>query len=462
MHPLPLGGVSVPRVFVSHLIGLGVFDPLGDRVGQVRDVVVQHSTQRHLTRVIGMVLEVPGRRRVFVPMTRITSIDAGQVITTGLLNMRRFERRPREALVHSELFDRRVTVRSDGDEPFEATVEDIGINQQRNRDWHVTKVFVRKTSERPRRLGLRRRGETLVVDAIDVQGLHVTQGDQGAEQLLESFEELKPADVADALQELTAKRRREVADALPDEKLADILEELPEEERVEIVEALATDRAADVLEAMQPDDAADLLGELDGATAAVLLGAMEPEEAEPLRTLLTYGEDSAGGMMTTEPVILGADTSIAEGLAMVRRAELHPALAATVFVCRPPLEVPTGKLLGVVHLQRMLREPPHESIGAIVDSDIEPLDVDSTLGEVTRSMANYNMISLPVVDEDRRLLGAVTVDDVLDHILPDDWREERDEEAPDLSEAPEALTDALPVQRDAPLPPGSEEVRDAR
>ena len=434
--PTTLCTVSAPRVFVSHLIGLGVFDPLGDRVGQVRDVVVQYSTQRQVTRVIGLVLEVAGRRRVFVPMTRITSIDAGQVITTGLLNIRRFERRPREVLVQSELFDRPVSVRAEDGESFEATVEDIGINQQRNRDWHVTKVFVRKASgQQRRRLSLRRRGETLVVDVDAVSGLHAETVAQGADRLIETFDELKPADVADALQELTPKRRREVADALPDEKLADVLEELPEEDRVAIVADLTTDRAADVLEAMQPDDAADLLGELPDATAAELLGAMEPEDAEDLRTLLTYGEDTAGGMMTTEPVILAADTSIAEALATVRRQELHPALAAMVFVCRSPLEVPTGKLLGVVHLQRMLREPPHEAIGAIIDSDIEPLGTDASLGEVTRTMANYNMISLPVVDEDRRLLGAVTVDDVLDHILPDDWREDRDEEAPDVSAA---------------------------
>lgn len=421
---------------MSRLIGLGVFDPIGDRVGQVRDVVVQYSSARQVTRVIGLVLEVPGRRRVFLPMTRITSIDAGQVITTGLLNMRRFERRPREVLVQSELFDRLVHVRLDEDDAFDATVEDIGITQQRNRDWHVAKVFVRKADPtQRRRLSLRRRGETLVVDVDAVSGLHTEDARQGADRLIESFEELKPADVADALQELTPKRRREVADALPDEKLADVLEELPEEDRVAIVADLSTDRAADVLEAMQPDDAADLLGELPDETAAELLGAMEPEEAEPLRTLLTYGEDTAGGMMTTEPVILGADASIAEALATVRRAELHPALAAMVFVCRSPLEVPTGKLLGVVHLQRMLREPPHESIGAVIDSDIEPLDVDASLGEVTRSMANYNMISLPVVDSERRLLGAVTVDDVLDHILPDDWREDRDEVAPDVTAA---------------------------
>ena len=141
--------------------------------------------------------------------------------------------------------------------------------------------------------------------------------------------------------------------------------------------------------------------------------------------MLTYDEDTAGGLMTTEPVILGPEATIAEALAVVRRVELSPALAATVYVCRSPLETPTGKFLGVVHIQRLLREPPHASIGSILDTDLEPLSPLAPLGRVTRMLATYNLVGVPVVDDDGRLVGAVTVDDVLDHILPEDWREER-------------------------------------
>ena len=109
----------------------------------------------------------------------------------------------------------------------------------------------------------------------------------------------------------------------------------------------------------------------------------------------------------------------------MRREEVAPALASAVFVVRPPLEVPTGRFLGMVHTQRLLREPPHTSLGNVVDSTVDPVNVDAPLGEVTRTLAQYNLVSLPVVDDDGRLLGAVTVDDVLDHILPEDWREER-------------------------------------
>ena len=121
----------------------------------------------------------------------------------------------------------------------------------------------------------------------------------------------------------------------------------------------------------------------------------------------------------------GPEASIAEALAVVRRQELSTALACTVFVCRSPLETPTGRYLGMVHIQRLLREPPHNPVGGILDKDVEPLLPDATLGQVTRMLATYDLVGVPVVDAEGHLLGAVTVDDVLDHILPDDWREDR-------------------------------------
>ena len=425
------------RVFVARLTGLSVFDPLGDQVGRVRDVVVMFSATRPQPRVIGLVVEVPGRRRVFVPMTRVTSIDAGAVITTGLVNMRRFEQRTNEVLVAAELFDR--TVRVTTSEAVEAgfataLVEDIAIEQGPRREWIGTRVFVRQitasvssASKAMSRLTRRRSGKTMLVDIRDVVGLHEQPGAQSAERLLETYDDLKVADLAEVIHDLNPKRRAEVAAALDDERLADLLEELPEDDQVEILAGLANNRAADVLEAMEPDDAADLLADLPPEQAEQLLQLMEPDDAAPLRRLLAYDENTAGGMMTTEPVILGPEATIAEALATVRREELAPALASMVYVCRPPLEAPTGRYLGLVHIQRLLREPPHAAIGSIIDKEIEPVGASDSLEKVTRTLATYNLVSLPVVDDDGRLIGAVTVDDVLDHILPEDWREERHE-----------------------------------
>ncbi|HEY0187688.1 MAG TPA: CBS domain-containing protein [Cellulomonas sp.] len=430
-----------PRVFVARLAGTSVFDPIGDQVGRVRDVVVL-LRPKGAPRAVGLVIEVPGRRRVFVPLTRVTAIDAGQVISTGLVNMRRFEQRPFETLVVGELFDRTVRL-TDGS--GSATVEDVAIERQRNGDWLVTKVFVRH--HRGGRGGLlRRRGTTELLEIDEIAGLARTDDAQGATLLLAQYDELKPADLADVLHDLGTTRRLEVASALDNERLADVLEELPEDDQVAILSGLERTRAADVLEAMQPDDAADLLGELPVEEAAELLELMEPEEARDVRRLLAYEENTAGGLMTTEPVILGPETPIAAALAHVRRRDLTPALASMVFVVRPPLETPTGRFIGVVHLQRLLREPPHEPIGSLVDTDIDPVLVDTPLLVVTRRMATYDLLAIPVVDDDRRLLGAVSVDDVLDHLLPEDWRETDEEVQPATrtSGAPTATTITTP------------------
>ena len=406
------------RVFVARLAGTLVFDPIGDQVGRVRDVVVL-LRPKGAPRAVGLVVEVPGRRRVFLPLTRVTAMDAGQVISTGLVNMRRFEQRSMETLAVSELLDRTVEL-TDGS--GSATIEDLAIERQRNGDWFVTQLFVRRQVRGKGGL-LRRRGETLVVPVDAVTGLAGGGAAQGAALLLAAYEDLKPADLADVLHELGPQRRLEVAAALTNDRLADVLEELPGDDQVTILSGLAQGRAADVLEAMEPDDAADLLGELPQEQAAELLGLMEPGEARDVRRLLAYEENTAGGLMTTEPVVLPPETTIAAALAHVRRQDLTPALASMAFVARPPAETPTGRFLGVVHLQRMLREPPHESIGSLVDSGVEAVTVAAPLLQVTRLLATYDLLALPVLDEERRLVGAVSVDDVLDHLLPEDWRE---------------------------------------
>ncbi|GAA1936307.1 magnesium transporter MgtE N-terminal domain-containing protein [Nocardioides marmoribigeumensis] len=405
---------SPNRVFVGRLTGLQVFDPAGDQVGRVRDLVITLQKTNRPARVVGLVVEVFGRRSIFLPMTRVTSIDGRQVITTGVVNMRRFEQRNNETLAVAQMLDRRVTVRETG---VQGTVYDLAIDQQRNRDWVISKVALQEDSKR-----FGRKGQTHVVDWHEVTGFE-TDGEQGATHVLAALEEMKPADLATVIHEMPAKRRREIAAALDDERLADVLEELPEEDQVEILGDLPDERAADVLEEMSPDDAADLIAELPPETAENLLSLMEPEEAEDVRRLMSYEERTAGGMMTTEPVVLPPDATVAEALAHVRNADLTPSLAAAVYVCRPPLEPPTGRLIGVAHIQHLLREPPRTMLGAIVKGSQDAIDPAARLEDVARHLAAYNLVAAPVVDEDGRLLGAVTVDDLLDHLLPEGWRE---------------------------------------
>ncbi len=405
------------RVFLSRIVGQAVFDPAGDQVGKLRDVVVAVRSAKQRPRVLGIVVEVLGRRRVFLPITRVTSVSSGQIITTGVLNVRRFEQRRTETLAIHELFDRTVTL-PDG---TSATVYDLAMEQDSRRDWHISDIAVQAGGKR-----FGRRGAQQVLEWDEVKGLGGEEAGQGATHLLATMDEMRPADLANALRDLNSKRRMEVVAELDDERLADVLEEMPEKDQVEILGVLDPDRAADVLEEMNPDDAADLLGELSPQSAENLLALMQPEDAEDVRRLLKYEERTAGGMMTTEPVVLPPDATLAEALARLREPEIIPALAAMIYVCRSPLETPTGRFLGVVHFQALLREPPSTLVGAIMDNDIDWPRPDASLEHVANLLAAYNLVALPVVDENAHLLGAVTIDDVLDHLLPEGWREQDD------------------------------------
>jgi CBS domain-containing protein/sporulation protein YlmC with PRC-barrel domain len=409
--------VTTPtRVYIARLAGLAVFDPNGDQVGRVRDAVARLRGATRPPQVVGLVAEMPMRRRIFLSINRVTTIDADSVMLgSGTLNLRRFSKRPNELLVLEELLDRRVQIEPTGKL---GTVVDVAMESSRGGEWALTRVAVREQTGR-----LSRRGHLHQLEWDKARGLIGVPETRGTANLLAVLEDMRPADLANALQDLPDARRNEVAAALDDERLADVLGELPEHDQVEILAALDRERAADILEEMEPDDAADLLSELPRPEQDVLLDLMEPDEADPVRQLMKYQPGTAGSVMTSEPVILPPDATVAEALARIREPEISPAVAAQVFVARAPMATPTGRYLGMVHFQRLLREPPAELLGGVVVNDIDPLQPTTPLPEITRRMATYDMVSMPVVDASNRLVGAVTVDDVLDHSLPRDWRD---------------------------------------
>lgn len=417
-----MNGNLLNRVFLARLAGTAVFDPNGDPVGKVRDAVATLRTNNLPPRILGLVVEVPLRRRVFVPITRVTSIESGTVVITGLLNMRRYETRSGEVLVLDDMLDRAITLIA-SDEVV--TVEDMGMEQNQRGDWLINKVHIMRSGH-----GFRRKGATSTVSWEEVVGFAHTEHNQGVANLLSTLANLRAADLATVLQDLPTKRRVEVAGALADERLADVLEEMDENARVSLLAELEGERAADVLGEMDPDDAADLLREIGQERAEALIELMEPEDAEDVLRLMNYEDYSAGGMMTTEPIVMSADYSVADALAAVRQQEISPALASQIFIARQPLETPTGRFIGTVHYQRLLREPPSTLLGSIVDTDSRGVTPDASLHEVSSHLASYNMLSLPVIDANNRLLGAITVDDVLDHLLPDNWRHDHREKSP--------------------------------
>lgn len=404
---------------MGRLAGRGVFDPVGDQIGKVRDVLVVYRATAS-PRVVGLIVEIPGKRRVFVPISRVTSIGSGQVITTGLINIRRFEQRRGETRMIAEMIGMRMTLNPEkpSGTPQTVVVEDAAIERTRSGEWVVSELFVRLP-----KVGTGfGRGPARTVRWVDLQRPATPHESHSAELLVQTLVDLKPADLAASLLELPKNRLVQVLEELGDGRVADALEEMSEADQLSILTLMRADRTADVLDHMEADDAADLIAALPTAQGEELLDLMEPEEAEDVRRLLEYDPDTAGGLMSPAPIILAAEASVAEALAMIRRAEIPPAMASAVYVTHPPYETPTGEYLGMAHFQRMLRFPPHERLSALLDTEIEAVPVTASTAEVSRRLASYDLVALPVVDDQQRLVGVVTVDDVLDHLLPDDWR----------------------------------------
>jgi CBS domain-containing protein len=391
-------------VYVSRLTRLPLLGADSADIGRIIDGVVDLGSKP--PRINGIVVGVQ-RRRVFVGINRIGEIGSdGARMRRGSVNLRQFSLRDGERLLAGELIGKRFR---------NGRVVDIGLSPApENQGWEVATVALAG-----RRVpGLRRAPE--VLDWSEAGELFAS--DRTVDRQAAELGGLHPAEMAGAIRRLPLSRRRVLAAELEDDRFADLLEELSEDEQVRLIEGLDLERVARVLDQMEADDAADLLGEFSAGRQAELLHAMDPDEAEPVRRLLSYQPDTAGGLMTPEPVILAPNTTVAEALARVRESSLPVPLAAAVFVCRPPLETPTGRYLGNVGIQRLLRETPSKPLGRCIDEDLEPVDVSLSDREVAVQLAAYDVVSLAVTDDAGRLVGAVTIDDVLDRVLPDNWR----------------------------------------
>ena len=395
--------MTTSPVFTSRLSGLPLLDGENLTIGRVRDVVILPYAGDEPPRAVGLVATLH-RRQIFVNLGRVAEIGVdGAHLPGGTVDLRRFRRRPEEMLA-SDLYQRAV----DG-----GTVLDVAIapSDQRVGAWEVTALAIGG----PR--SLRRRMSTVV--PWD-QHKALFRGGALAEQLV-ALREMHPTDLAQAVGTMSLARRRQIAEALEDEELADLLEEMPEQDQIRLLSSLDPERRADVVEEMEPDDAADLLAEMPAEQRERLLAAMETVQAADVRRLLRYDAKTAGGLMTSQPLIFSPDVPVAEVLAAIRQPEQAATVAAVVYVCEPPLTTPTGAYLGRVGFQRLLRQPPSSPIGQCIEERtfVRPELPES---DVATHLAAYNLVGLAVCDASGRLLGAVTVDDVLDRLLPVGWR----------------------------------------
>jgi CBS domain-containing protein/sporulation protein YlmC with PRC-barrel domain len=392
------------QVFTARLTGRPLLDSDGRAIGRVRDVVIWPVAGAEPPRALGLVVHLR-RRQIFVPFGRIKEVSAeGAQLLGGTVDLDPYTQRTGEILA-SSLYGRRTPA---------GTVADVALAHQelaRNR-WQVTALAV--TTGRM----LRARGPEIVPWQ---ECRELFEPGPLAEQLA-SLRELAPADLATAFETLPQARRSQLTAALEDEELADLLEELPEQDQIRLLDSLDNlERSADVVEEMQPDDAADLLGEMPDGQRERLLRAMQTVRAEDLRRLLRYDKFTAGGLMTSQPLVFAPDAPVAEVLARVADRDLPAMTAAQVYVCEPPALTPTGRYLGSVGFQRLLRRAPSTPVGECIETRIF-VQPDLPERELAEKLAAYNLIGVAVCDSAGRLVGAVTVDDVLDRLLPVGWR----------------------------------------
>jgi CBS domain-containing protein len=395
-------------IYAFRVVRLPLLDAGGSEIGKIVDVVVVPGRPGTPPRVVGFVASSQ-RRRIFVNSARVAGVDNDGVrLRSWDVDLHPFKRRPGEKLIAAEMIDR--TVRGE-------TVSDIGLREVedgRIRRWEVATVRL------ARRNSLRRRSNFRLAEWRELPELWAAPNEAAAEAA--RLRDMHPSDVAGVVRALPLSQRRQLAAAMDDDRLADLLEELPEEEQLRLIEGLDLDRVVDVLDEMEYDDLADLLHEMPIQQRTAILEAMDEEEAEVVSRLLSYEEGTAGGMLTPEIIILGPDDKVAEALAQLRDPDWTPSIASQVFICQAPMRPPTGRFLGVVFMQRLLREPPSMELSRCIEqvSSVRPNTPDR---EVFEEFASYDMLALPVLDDAGRLLGAVSVDDVVDRMLGSGWRQ---------------------------------------
>ena len=402
-------------IYAFRISRLPLLDAGGASIGRLEDIVVVPGHAGSAPRVVGFTA-MSQRRRIFVNAGRIAELGVdGARLRSWDIDLHPFKMKPGERLLGRDVIDRRVGAE---------VVSDVAMRERIDTStggWEVAHVRLAQ------RGALGRRPSHRLVDWHEVGHLFAAATEMAAEAA--RLHDMHPTDVAAVIRSLPLTQRRQLAEAMDDDRLADVLEELPESEQVGLIEGLDMERLLDVLDEMEVDDLADLLAEMPGEKRARILEAMDDEDADMMRQLLSYEEGTAGGLMTPEIIILGPTSTVAEALAQIRDPEWLVSIAAQVFVCRPPYKSPTGKYLGVVHFQRLLREPPSMELGRCLETE-PTITPDISDREVAERLASYNMLSIGVCDEAGRLLGAITVDDVLDRTLPTGWRQRRRQQTP--------------------------------
>ena len=396
-----------------------MLDRAGERLGRVEDLIVRLADGGYPP-VTGVKARIGGRE-LFVPVDRIAALQPGAVRLAGeKLSLGRFERRVGEVLLGQDVLGRKL-VNVEADPPRLVTAHEIELSCI-DGWWRVVGVDPSTRAQLRRTLPRRLRG--LIGDRpfLDWTDMEPFVGHVPSARLRFSHRKLAnlhPAEIADLVEAASHEEGEEIIEAVgQDRELeADVFEELDEHHQLEFIRERPDAQVAAVIARMAADDAADLIVEIDQERRARVLALLPAVQRRQIEALLGYNPSTAGGLMSPDFILLGEADSIAQAIERVRTSDLAPVTLSTVY-----LRDAEGRLSGSVPVVTLLRAAPESGLHAVAEHEPVSVGTDADLPEVARAMTDYNLVMLAVVDEDERLVGVVTVDDVLELTLPTGWR----------------------------------------
>lgn len=404
-------------LYLSQVLGRPILDLEGERVAALKDVIVRLGEGDHPP-VAGFVARFR-RRDFFLPRWRISEFaEAGVRMSSDLLDLRPFMRREGEVLLARDVLDKQLI---DVDGKRVVRVNDVQIIEAAN-EWRVTGADVSLTGLW-RRLAPSFMRSGRPVEVIDWADVGYLATDAATVQLKSSrgkLARLHPVEIARLAEAFSYQQGAEIVESLDDETAAETLEEMAAARQAQILGDMDEERAADILERMSPDEAADVLGDLPEEKAEDLLKRMEDDEQSEVAELLPYADDTAGGLMTTEFVTLPRDLTVGEALARLREMAETPNMIYYLYVVE---HEESWKLCGVIALRSLILAESSAPLERVMRTELQAAHPDDNAHDVSQKIAEYNLLALPVVDENEDILGIITVDDAIEVLLPRDWRQ---------------------------------------
>lgn len=402
-------------LYVSQILNRPVFDARSEKIAVIKDVIVRYGDAEYPP-VIGLVARYR-RRNFFMPSRDFTGLGVhGAKMTSAILDLTPFIRREGEVLLGKDVLDNQLI---DVDGKRVVRVNDVQLIEAGN-IWRVSGADVSLQGFVRRLMPKGFYGSDRAVEVIDWAdvGYLATDTATVTVQLKSSKDKLSrlhPVEIAQLAESLSPIHRTEVVESLDDEIAADTLEEMSTEAQAQILEGLNEERAADILEEMSPDDAVDVLDQLPDQKSQQLFSLMEDEEKAHVAELMVFEHDTAGGLMTTEFVVFPRDLTVGETIRSLREMAETPNMIYYMYVVE---EKESWKICGVISLRSLILSDPTKRLDEVMRSEFRFAHPSESAEEVAQTISEYNLLALPVIDDDGDIAGIVTVDDAMEILLP--------------------------------------------